>query len=202
LKPLPEKIKSIMGLDSVELVMEVEKYFNIQIPDHEAEKAIKVGDLVDVVAGQLSIKSTDTGLLNSMVEKIQDVLLKLNLINKPLALTDPVFTVLIPFQKEKWKQFEEQMGLVIPKPSVKPVSTMGKIVGILWSPLYDANEITLEHFASAIFAKNCKKFVNPAAITNRYEIYIAIMNITVDKIGVDEYEITPEKSFTDDLGVD
>jgi len=28
------------------------------------------------------------------------------------------------------------------------------------------------------------------------------MRIIVDKIGVDEYEIAPEKSFTDDLGVD
>jgi acyl carrier protein len=192
-----------MGLDSIELVMEVEKYFNIQIPDQEAEKAIRVGDLVDVVAGQLSIKSTDTGLLDSMVEKIQDVLLKLNITNKPLALTDSVFPIMMPFQKEKWKQFEEQMGLAIPKPFVNPDSVLGKITSILrWSPLYEVNEITLEHFATAICSKNCKKLINPGMISTRYEIYVAIMNITVDKIGVDEYEITPEKSFTDDLGVD
>jgi len=38
-----------MGLDSVELIMKVEKTFNIQIPDQEAEKILTVGDLHQVV---------------------------------------------------------------------------------------------------------------------------------------------------------
>jgi acyl carrier protein len=38
-----------MGLDSVELVMEVEKTFNIRIPDAEAEKIYTVGDFYEVV---------------------------------------------------------------------------------------------------------------------------------------------------------
>lgn len=38
--------------------------------------------------------------------------------------------------------------------------------------------------------------------TNRKEVETVINYIIVDKIGVDLEEITPEKSFTDDLGVD
>jgi len=37
---------------------------------------------------------------------------------------------------------------------------------------------------------------------SKYEIYLAIMKITVHKVGVDYEEIGIEKSFTDDLGVD
>jgi hypothetical protein len=37
---------------------------------------------------------------------------------------------------------------------------------------------------------------------NRKEVEMVINQIIVDKIGVDEDEISPEKSFTDDLGVD
>lgn len=38
-----------MGLDTVELVMQVEKTFAITIPDHEAEKMVTVGALHDFV---------------------------------------------------------------------------------------------------------------------------------------------------------
>lgn len=48
-----------MGLDSVELIMEVEKHFSISIPNREAEKAYTVGKLVDCVANILAVKSYD-----------------------------------------------------------------------------------------------------------------------------------------------
>ena len=38
-----------MGLDTVELVMQVEKTFAITIPDHQAEKMVTVGDMHDFV---------------------------------------------------------------------------------------------------------------------------------------------------------
>ena len=37
------------SLDTVELIMEFEKEFNISIPDDEAERISKVGDAVDYV---------------------------------------------------------------------------------------------------------------------------------------------------------
>ncbi|RXK81057.1 hypothetical protein ESB13_22040 [Filimonas effusa] len=43
-----------MGLDSVELVMEVEKTFNISIPDEEASQCTTVGELHDTVARHLN----------------------------------------------------------------------------------------------------------------------------------------------------
>ena len=36
-----------MGLDSVELVMEIENYFGIRIPDSEAEKIYTIQIMVD-----------------------------------------------------------------------------------------------------------------------------------------------------------
>ncbi len=38
-----------MGLDTVEIVMEVENTFGIQIPDRDAEKILKVGDFHNYV---------------------------------------------------------------------------------------------------------------------------------------------------------
>jgi acyl carrier protein len=42
------------SLDTVELVMEFEKAFNIQIPDEDAEKIATVGDAVNYLKGKIS----------------------------------------------------------------------------------------------------------------------------------------------------
>ena len=42
-----------MGLDSVELVMNVEDHFGIEIPDRAAEKLLTVGDLHTFVVEEL-----------------------------------------------------------------------------------------------------------------------------------------------------
>ncbi len=42
------------SLDTVELVMEFEKAFNLQIPDEDAEKISTVGDAVRYISGKTS----------------------------------------------------------------------------------------------------------------------------------------------------
>ncbi|HLF14167.1 MAG TPA: acyl carrier protein [Bacteroidota bacterium] len=42
------------SLDTVELVMEFEKAFNLQIPDEDAEKISTVGDAVRYITGKIS----------------------------------------------------------------------------------------------------------------------------------------------------
>jgi acyl carrier protein len=42
------------SLDTVELVMEFEKAFNLQIPDEDAEKISTVGDAVKYIQGKQS----------------------------------------------------------------------------------------------------------------------------------------------------
>jgi hypothetical protein len=48
-----------MGMDSVEIVMEVEEAFGIQIEDPEAEAVLTPGQLIDLVVSKLSITSSD-----------------------------------------------------------------------------------------------------------------------------------------------
>ncbi len=40
------------SLDTVELVMEFEKAFNLQIPDEDAEKIATVGDAINYIKGK------------------------------------------------------------------------------------------------------------------------------------------------------
>ena len=42
------------SLDIVELIMNVEEQFNMEIPDEEAEKIVTVGDVIKYIAGNMS----------------------------------------------------------------------------------------------------------------------------------------------------
>lgn len=195
-----------MGLDSVELVMDFENYFSVRIPDQQAEKMATIQDAIDVVARLRSITNDNTELRDAVLGKIREVFVKLELTDKQVLLSDFISDFLSPLQKEKWDLFEKLLELEVPKPSIKinePGSFWSQIKqAVTLTPLYDWEQITVEHFVAVICSRNCSKLINPKEIKSKYEIYVAIMSITVDKIGVDEYEITSEKSFTNDLGVD
>ena len=192
-----------MGLDSVELLMEVEKFFNIRIPDNEAENITTVQLMVDSVSFHRNIKNESFELRDFVYTKITGVLTDMNLLDRKLELSELILPLISPSNKVQWALFEEKLALNIPRPAINSDSIIGKIKSKLnWTPLYEPEQVTVEQFIAAICSKNCSILIIPSHIKSRYQIYIAVMSIIVDKIGVDEYEIAPEKSFTDDLGVD
>lgn len=46
-----------MGLDSIEIVMELEERFRIKIPDEDAEQVKTVGELAELVLRRVAIES-------------------------------------------------------------------------------------------------------------------------------------------------
>lgn len=57
-----------MGLDTVELLMTVEKHFGISIPDQEAENIITVGDFHEAVWQHLQRDPAKAVMLRTEVE--------------------------------------------------------------------------------------------------------------------------------------
>ncbi|MEV4885304.1 hypothetical protein MRBLMN1_003840 [Chitinophaga ginsengisegetis] len=114
-----------MGLDSVDLLVAIENYFGIQIPDTEAQEIFTVQNMVDVVAKHLHL--SDDSMSNG--------------------------------------------------------------------------EIT-DQFKTVQYAANFQTLIDKNNIKSKYEVYVIIMGITVAQTGVDYYDITPDKSFTSDLGID
>ncbi len=195
-----------MGLDSIELLIEIEKYFGIQIPDAEAEKIYTVQLMVDVVAKHLGMINESSSLENEVLQKLNSSLLKNGLIQENLQLSDLLNKAISPADKMIWKIVEDDLQLSIPKPDFISKETPGffdKVrTFVNWQPSYDLEKISIGEFVAAICAANQTKLIAPKNIISKYEIYIIVMALTVDKIGVDYYEVKPEKSFTNDLGVD
>jgi acyl carrier protein len=195
-----------MGLDSVELVMEFEKYFDIQIPDAEAEKMFTVQAAVEVIANHLSVTNEDKELQVEILQKVNASLLKNELVKQSLDLNDLIANTIKPFEKSAWQKMETDLGLTIPQlvfideTKTDLLTKLKNLVNI--KPDYDAEKITVAEFIDTICAANYQKLINRQNVKSKYEIYTAVAGITVDKIGVDYFEIKPDKSFTNDLGVD
>ena len=195
-----------MGLDSVELVMEIENYFGIEIPDAEAEKIYTVQKMVDTVAGHLNVSTNNYKLRDTIFQRVISSIPLPSTSTNHIRLTDNIAAYLSPADKAGWALFKNNLGLDVPKPDIKDKNSnrfSDKLKRFVhWNPGYAGNTITFEEFVTAICASNYETLLDKKNITMLYEIYVAVMAITVNKIGVGYYEIAPDKSFTSDLGVD
>ena len=190
-----------MGLDSIELLMEIENYFGISIPDAEAEKLYTIQLMVDSVAQHLKISNGDLELRDKIFLSVTTTMKELGWLVENITPADFIAQYLPSTYKQDWKSFEDALRLSIPLPhlrSQKP-TLLESLIG---KPLYKSEEICFEQFITAICANNYQELIDKNNIKSTYEIYIAVMGITVDKVGVDYYEIGPDKSFTSDLGID
>ncbi len=66
-----------MGLDSVEVVVEVEKAFEIEIDDLEASRLITVGSMVDYIWLNAGLKESNTPVIQILLDKTKTFLCEL-----------------------------------------------------------------------------------------------------------------------------
>lgn len=191
-----------MGLDSVLLLVEIEQYFGIEILNSDAEKITTVQEMVNMVAKYLRIEANDLSLKDDMLQMINQALKLEGLINDEISYSDFIFKILDPLNDKQWNSIAQKTGLVLPKPYTSDKSPSKWLSFLEWTPKYKWEKITAGHFIDAVCACNHKKLIDPKNITDVYEILVSVIAITVDCIGVDYYEVEPEKSFTNDLGID
>ena len=195
-----------MGLDGIELVMDVEKHFSISIPDKEAEKAHTVGKLVDCVAHILGIDGYDFSIRNKTFELIKSHLLSIDKNLRDFPIMSKVTDNLNVKNRLLVQELENKTKVKFPGIYFKVQNRKGLFVKIKEyfsiEEYIDFETIRWKKFIDVTLAKNLAILIPPVEYKSKYEIYLAIMKITVDKIGVNYSEIGIEKSFTDDLGVD
>lgn len=193
-------------MDSVELVMEFENYFGLRIPNREAETLTTIGEVIDYVSKRLAVQSDGQKELEAFFHRFKAAISQAGLRPNGLTLQSPVAQWLSPEKSKEWQAAEASLGMLLPKPQTVNSGNRTVFERLfrfpLWRPAYDWQAITVEHFLICTLAHNLDEWVDRNKIAGRIEIYAAVMKITVDKTGVDYFEIEPSKSFTNDLGVD
>jgi hypothetical protein len=194
-----------MGLDSVELLMEWERYFNIEIPDLVAEKINTVQNAVDAISTVLNISIDNADLKDNIFDRLQNAISKSGLTNSSINQSDLVSKLFPDSNKQTWTVIQNYLGLEIPVPldSTNDNSFKSKVLTMIsWTPKFKYAELTFSELTDIICGNNCNSLIDAKLIKTKYEIYIVLMAITVDKIGIDIYEFKPDKTFTGDFGID
>jgi len=194
-----------MGLDSVELLMEWERYFDIEIPDLVAEKINTVQNAVDAISTVLNISIDNADLKDNIFDRLQNAIFKTGLKNSSINQSDLVSKLFPDSNKQTWTLIQNYLGLEIPVPpnSTNDNSLKSKVLTMIsWTPKFKYAELTFSELTDIICGNNCNSLIDAKLIKTKYEIYIVLMAITVDKIGIDIYEFKPDKTFTGDFGID
>ena len=193
-----------MGLDSIELVISIEKHFAITISDGEAEKAMTVQDVADLVARHRPVIPDARDIRNEFRERAIAILG----MDPRTTGDDAPFSDICGARTpgDVWAAWEA-IGLKLPdlpardEPGRKRSSFLGFLVP-KWATGRSVSDLRFGQVVDAIIAHNHLRLIDPRRPRSHYEILMAVIGVSSDSIGVPELEIRPTDSYTSDLGVD
>ncbi|MDB5120620.1 MAG: phosphopantetheine-binding protein [Sphingobacteriales bacterium] len=185
-----------MGLDSVELLMEWEDFFQIRIQDLEAAQIGTIADAVNYISTHISY--VDRGL-NIKEEVLKDLIDTFSKLNIPITFTDQLFKVLSADEEDLWNEIARKAHYELPL--TLSSRAVGKWYDKLLPPKVNYSEVSVARYVDLICAVNYQTLIQQD-IQNQYEVMIAVMGITIEKIGVSPFEVFLTSSFTNDLGID
>jgi acyl carrier protein len=233
----------VMGLDSVELIMEIETAFKITILDSEVEKIFTVGDLYNCVWKHLQLRQTELCKTQMIFYRLKRYAQFNFGFTKPQLLLHINPNAILPVaqRQQHYQHMASALNLKLPPLRFSQhiedwLSRVGTSVFLIalavlgyyvfymeyngwWFALLlplllllsfinqqlniyrtqiDAPD--LGSFTKKIFAINYTSEELTSTLSKK-EAEILIKQIIVDKIGVDESEVIPSASLTDDLGV-
>ncbi|MGH1384920.1 phosphopantetheine-binding protein [Kordia sp.] len=197
-----------MSLDSVELIVSIEKTFGIQIPDAECEMLTTVQQIVDCVYEKIKIQPNQKCLSQIVFYRIRKALMQFGNDKNEVTLNTKVSDLLSETNiASEWKQLETKLQLKIPDlVDLDLDKTLNKEVKLFGLKLYDRTEPvaenTLRKFTNWIISMNFDKLISIENISSKYEIERIVCAVVEDSTGVPISEIKLHHSLTNDLGID
>ncbi len=197
-----------MGLDSVELLMDVEDHFEITITDSEAEKIVTVNDFVECVYQKVEIKPSNRCLSQIIFYRLKTCFLKKNIPKENIHPSKKMITFLDQNSiKEDWSQLSKETRFKLPElvrlDHDQHASENVKFMGIkVYGRKKPLTQSTLKNLVDWVIALNYKELVNIHEISNRYELERMMIGLISENIGIPVNEISLNHAIVEDLGVD
>jgi hypothetical protein len=208
-----------MSLDTVELIMDFEEKFKINIPDEEAAKMATVREAAEGILKYIQLREPERDLFGEVLGRIRVALEKIGIRPGELGPETRLRTIFSGEDvKSQWQQFENALGLQIPGLTLTDLGEAGaprdeprerKLFGIKIpsysfyqrpDPPFLENDVG--RLVDCICGLNHEQLVDFDHLTSRYEVMVGVMVITSDKSGVEITSIFRDSSFTNDLGMD
>mgnify|MGYP000886443237 CR=1 FL=1 len=195
-----------MGLDSVELVMIVERHFGILIPDKEAEKIRTVDDFAECVYAYVATNPYSKCKSQCLFYILRNYFSANYNLSYPDFKPSTNLAVLFPIEKRKemWEKLENDFSLKIPELGNKN-STIGHTTCLDFflptKPRPSVETFCVRDLVNWILSLNHEKLINIDNLFSKEEIVRIIIGIINDKMAIDVIEIAPHHSIVEDLGI-
>jgi acyl carrier protein len=195
---------SAMGLDSVELLVRFEKYFEVEVPDAVAERLSTPGDVAAWVSQFLDIPTTSDSPSREAVVRRLGLLFAAH---RPVA--DMLLINLLP-NGEAWASYAQQLagqvGWQLPEIGwLRPPRARGWLNQLFdWATSIappEPNRYCFTDLVDWTLARNYQQLLFKPW-HSQYEVLQAIIGMASDSSGLEVSEIKPSSRFALDLGID
>lgn len=233
-----------MGLDSVEILVNVENAFGITISNYEAEKIYTVGDIHNIVWRNIQGRQSMRCRSQQLFYRLRYTLINRYNVPREAIELDASLNHIFPKKNRRLKYHKLQKELQLKMPElVLPtiwaralfimgiilipgllaaalvliygyhrttwlylLPALGLITTIFTSNILDAVRTefkpeTIKDYTKIVLSLNYGTLMQDKNI-DRKEMEALINNVIAETIGLELHEILPEKSLTDDLGID
>jgi hypothetical protein len=197
-----------MGLDSVEILVRVEEYFGISIPDIEAEKILTVQDFADCVFIKVTVNPTEKCKSQMLFYKLRTYFTDNQGLAKEQIRPDSKIRDLITGDlKTTWSDMEKYLKLDLPTLSdldihptkEKEIKFLGVKVLTRKSPVTVG---TIGDLINWTLAKNYDTLIDPKTLFDKADVEKVIIGIISDSMAIPVDEIKLKHRISYDLGVD
>ena len=196
-----------MGLDSVEILVRVEEYFGISIPDREAEKILTVQDFADCVFAKVTFNPTEKCKSQMLFYKLKTYFTDNQGLSKEQIRPDSKIRDLITGDlKTTWTEIEKHLKLDLPTLSdldLNPTKEKEiKILGVkVWTRKSPVTIGTIGDLVNWTLAKNYD-LIDPKTLFDKADVEKVIIGIISDSMAIPVNEIKLKHRISYDLGVD
>lgn len=105
-----------MGLDFVEIVMEVEQQLAIEFEDDDFQNIVTVGDFYDLTISKIDFQNVESGIRHTVFQKFRDMSLQeCNIAKNDISLNTPLEALFKnPIDENTWQNYSAMMNYKLP----------------------------------------------------------------------------------------
>jgi hypothetical protein len=198
-----------MSLDSVELLINVEKHFDIYIPDPEAAQIYTLQNFADCVYAKVSTNPSERCKSKVLFYKLRIYFQnKFNIAPHDFypqkRIGDLIAASALP---HTWKMIERDFEVRLPELTAKDLHPEEKnnikvSIRSLFQKDKSLSHGTIGDLVHWMLAMNHQKFIDVNALCSKRDIEMIIIGIVSESVGIPVDELRLTHRITDDLGID
>lgn len=158
-----------------------------------------VQDAVEYISAQVEYSTQPIDTKRKLLDKFKNSIVELG-INLSLNSNETIFQLIPAKDYDIWKRISLVTKLEMPDPLT--TGAFGKFIDRIFPQNDFIEPTTIDRFIDLVAAVNYEKIIDRNNFQSKYEVMVAVMGITIEKIGLSPFEVFLNSSFTKDLGID